>query len=450
MLAGDSEPQPEESVEPEEPEEEPEEPEEEPLLRYQRLGADVTGILRDDHATCLACHPKFLALGTRAGVVAVLDLNGNEIRRFSPHSAAVNDLCIDRSGEFVGSCSEDGTVAVSSLYDGEASTHWYHRPVCAIALDPEYPTRRVFATGGLTGQLVLNAKGWFGAKDSTLHAGEGPVRAIDIAPNGSLIAWANDLGVKVYDAQHNKRVSFVDRPPGSPAAEAFRCHLRWETETELLIGWADSIKIGRRAWAPHAHRMRTAYPLHAHRMRTACPLHVHRPHVHGMCVHACCVRAARAPHLLCVHRTCSACTAPALRASHLLCVRPARAPRTRVPSDAVDAGRVRTRAVESEADGARRPAAVAASGSRYMEIVTLVQTDFYICGLGGVVLRVDDNGVAHRDLLLLAYVCEPQDEERYGAGGAPPGESQRPELRVLSRHNQAPPPFPLTLYSTAP
>ena len=114
-----------------------------------------------------------------------------------------------------------------------------------------------------------------------------------------------------------------------------------------------------------------------------------------------------------------------------------------MPSDAVDAGRVRTRAVESEADGARRPAAVAASGSRYMEIVTLVQTDFYICGLGGVVLRVDDGGVAHRDLLLLAYVCEPQDEERYGPGGAPPGESQRPELRVLSRHNQAPPPFPL-------
>ena len=231
----------EESEEPEETEE----PEEEPLLRYQRLGADVSELLRDDHATCLACHPKFLALGTRAGVVAVFDLNGNEIRRFSPHSAAVNDLCIDRSGEFVGSCSEDGTVAVSSLYDGEASTHWYHRPVCAIALDPEYPTRRVFATGGLTGQLVLNTKGWFGAKDATLHAGEGAVRAIDIAPNGALIAWANDLGVKVYDAQHNKRVSYVDRPPGSPAPEAFRCHLRWESETELLIGWADSIKIGR-------------------------------------------------------------------------------------------------------------------------------------------------------------------------------------------------------------
>jgi WD40 repeat protein len=235
-----------------------EEPEEEPLLRYQRLGADVTEILRDDHATCLACHPKFLALGTRAGVVAVLDLNGNEIRRFSPHSAAVNDLCIDRSGEFVGSCSEDGTVAVSSLYDGEASTHWYHRPVCAIALDPEYPTRRVFATGGLTGQLVLNAKGW--------------------------------LGVKVYDAQYNKRVSFVDRPSGSPAAEAFRCHLRWETETELLIGWADSIKIGRRAW-------------HAHGMRTACAPHAHVHHACVLCMR-CCVYALHA--CVCCMRVCAA------------------------------------------------------------------------------------------------------------------------------------------------
>ena len=215
----------------------------EPLLRYQRLGASVTDILKDDHANCLAVHPKFLALGTRSGAVHVLDLNGNEIRRFSPHSAVVNDVCIDRSGEFVGSCSQDGTVAISSLYDGEASTHWYHRPVCAIALDPEYATRRVFATGGLAGQLVLNAKGWFGAKDSILHAGEGPVRAV--AANGANIAWANDLGVKVYDAQHNKRVSYVDRPPGSPPAEAFRAHLRWESEHELLIGWADSIKIGR-------------------------------------------------------------------------------------------------------------------------------------------------------------------------------------------------------------
>ena len=114
----------------------------------------------------------------------------------------------------------------------------------------------------------------------------------------------------------------------------------------------------RAAWAPHGRRMGAAWAPHGHGVRA-------------------CVRCAHV---------------------------------RRVPRP--DTGRVRTRAVEDQPDGARRPAAVAASGSRYMEIVTLVQTDFYICGLGGVVLRVDEGGVAQRDLLLLAYVCEPQDEAR--------------------------------------
>jgi hypothetical protein len=29
----------------------------------------------------------------------VLDFNGNEIKRFTSHSATVNDLCIDETGE---------------------------------------------------------------------------------------------------------------------------------------------------------------------------------------------------------------------------------------------------------------------------------------------------------------------------------------------------------------
>ena len=164
----------------------------------------------------------------------------------------MNDICVDRTGEFVGSCSQDGTVVISSMYGAEASTHWYHRPVCAIALDGEYSVRRVFTTGGLAGQLVLNTKGWFGAKDAIIHAGEGPVRAI--RSRGGLIAWANDAGVKVYDARNKERVSYVERPADAPLAERFRPHLLWHTSgvdggaeptTELLIGWADSVKIGR-------------------------------------------------------------------------------------------------------------------------------------------------------------------------------------------------------------
>jgi WD40 repeat protein len=149
-----------------------EEAPQEPTLKYQRLGGSLPSILAADKASCLAAHSKFLSLGTDAGAVHVLDLAGNEIRRFTPHSAPVTDICIDATGEFVGSCSQDGTVVVSSLFGGEASTHWYHRPVRAIALDPDYSARRVFATGGLACQLVINSRGWFGSKDNVVHSGE--------------------------------------------------------------------------------------------------------------------------------------------------------------------------------------------------------------------------------------------------------------------------------------
>ena len=104
-------------------------------------------------------------------------------------------MCVDSSGEYIGSCSHDGTIALTSLCTGESYSHWYQRPVRAIALDPMYASRRVFATGGLAGQLVLSTRGWFGVKDTIVHAGEGPVHAIACA--GPMLAWANDVGVKV-------------------------------------------------------------------------------------------------------------------------------------------------------------------------------------------------------------------------------------------------------------
>jgi hypothetical protein len=76
-----------------------EEADEEPKLKYVRLGASVFDILQKDAATCMAVHDKFLALGTNWGVVYILDVNGNEIKRFAAHSACVNELCIEDTGE---------------------------------------------------------------------------------------------------------------------------------------------------------------------------------------------------------------------------------------------------------------------------------------------------------------------------------------------------------------
>lgn len=57
---------------------------------------------------------------------------------------------------------------------------------------------------------VCLMQGWLGSKDTILHSGEGTIQ--DIKWSGNLIAWANDLGVKVYDRTVHQRIAYVERP----------------------------------------------------------------------------------------------------------------------------------------------------------------------------------------------------------------------------------------------
>lgn len=52
------------------------------------------------------------------------------------------------------------------------------------------------------------------------------------------------IGVKIYDCEKEQRITYIDRPKGSPRPDLYRCQLCWESDNRLLIGWADSIKIG--------------------------------------------------------------------------------------------------------------------------------------------------------------------------------------------------------------
>lgn len=217
----------------------------EPKLKYQRLGASVTEILKDRAATCLAVAGKFLVLGTDWGNVHVLDtISGNECKTYQTHEARVNDISVDRYGDFIASCSDDGKVCLRSLYTNEYQEMSFDRPVKAVAIDPEYSKskKRQFVIGGLAGELVLNEKGWFGNNTKkVLHAGEGPI--LTIKWRGIFIAWANDLGVKLFDTSTQQRISYIDRPKGSPRPDMYRCRLAWKDDRTLLIGWADSVKV---------------------------------------------------------------------------------------------------------------------------------------------------------------------------------------------------------------
>ncbi|KAK7814504.1 vacuolar protein sorting-associated protein 41 like protein, partial [Quercus suber] len=209
----------EEEEEEEEAGEEEEEEEEEPRLKYQRMGGSIPTLLASDTASCIA------------------------VKEFPAHTAAVNDLSFDIEGEYVGSCSDDGSVVINSLFTDEKLKFEYHRPMKAIALDPDYSrkTSRRFVTGGLAGHLYYNTKKWFGYRDQVLHSGEGPIHVVKWRT--SLVAWANDAGVKVYDTANDQRITFIERPRGSPRPELLLPHLVWQDDALLVIGWGTSVKI---------------------------------------------------------------------------------------------------------------------------------------------------------------------------------------------------------------
>ena len=89
------------------------------------------------------------------------------MKEFSAHTAVVNDLCFDIEGEYIGSCSDDGSIVINGLFTDEKMKFEYHRPLKAIALDPDYSRKesRRFVAGGLAGHLFLNSKKWLGYRD---------------------------------------------------------------------------------------------------------------------------------------------------------------------------------------------------------------------------------------------------------------------------------------------
>ncbi|KAJ0963912.1 hypothetical protein J5N97_029034 [Dioscorea zingiberensis] len=244
---GDGDDEREEEEEDEEEEDvgegEEEEEEEEPRLKYQRMGGSVPSLLSNDAAASIAIAERMIALGTHDGTVHILDFQGNQVKQFAAHSATVNDLCFDVDGEYIGSCSDDGYVVINGLFTDERFKFEYHRPMKTIALDPDYSRKssRRFVAGGLAGQLFLNTKTWLGYSKQVLHDGEGPIHAVKW--RASLIAWANDAGVKVYDMANNERITFIERPRGSPRPELLLPHLFWQDDTLLVIGWGTCVKV---------------------------------------------------------------------------------------------------------------------------------------------------------------------------------------------------------------
>ncbi|KAA1466651.1 vacuolar assembling protein VPS41 [Dentipellis sp. KUC8613] len=225
--------------------EDEDEEDEEPALKYERMGSSVQDLFRKDSASALAISNKLLAVGTHNGIVHILDLSGKRVKSFKPHTASITDISFDSTADFVGTASLDGQVVIYSLSTPEHYVFNMKRPIRTVALEPQFAKRtsRAFVCGGMAGSLVMHEKGWLGHKETILHSSEGPVW--QARWRGRLIAWANDLGVKIYDTTSQTRITFIDRQPDSPRPDLFKCTLTWQDDSTLLIAWADVIKVAR-------------------------------------------------------------------------------------------------------------------------------------------------------------------------------------------------------------
>uniref|UniRef100_A0A8C8G360 Vacuolar protein sorting-associated protein 41 homolog n=1 Tax=Oncorhynchus tshawytscha TaxID=74940 RepID=A0A8C8G360_ONCTS len=132
----------------------------------------------------------------------------------------INQISLDESGEHMGICSEDGKVQVFGLYTREGFHENFDCPV----------------------KLLLYEKNWLNRwKTSTLHEGEGTITNVQWRAN--LIAWANNMGVKIYDISTKQRITNVLRDNVSLRPDMYPCSLCWKDNSTLIIGWGSSIKI---------------------------------------------------------------------------------------------------------------------------------------------------------------------------------------------------------------
>uniref|UniRef100_A0A8C2H3E9 Vacuolar protein sorting-associated protein 41 homolog n=1 Tax=Cyprinus carpio TaxID=7962 RepID=A0A8C2H3E9_CYPCA len=234
-------------------ESEEEDTEEEPKLKYERLTNGVTEVLQKDAASCMTVHDKFLALGTHFGKVYLLDIQGNVTQKFEIASlklslcncyllVKINQISLDESGDHVGICSEDGKVQVFGLYTREGFHENFDCPIKVVALHPQFSksNNKQFVTGG--NKLLLYERNWLNRwKTSVLHEGEGNITNVKWRAN--LIAWANNLGVKIYDIGSKQRITNVLRDNTSLRPDMYPCSLCWKNNTTLIIGWGSSVKI---------------------------------------------------------------------------------------------------------------------------------------------------------------------------------------------------------------
>jgi len=125
-------------------------------------------------------------------------------------------------------------------------------PTC-LSLDPAYSkSKQKVLVAFESGKLVITSRNWMLQTEHTLLPYTGPVTAPDwrgiecLAWRGTVLAFGDCSGVKLYDTATLRPIAHVDRPTGArpslyPETIAVQPQLCMETSRNLLVAWGDCL-----------------------------------------------------------------------------------------------------------------------------------------------------------------------------------------------------------------
>ncbi|CAJ0577283.1 unnamed protein product, partial [Mesorhabditis spiculigera] len=230
----------------------------EPRLHYTLLqSTDVIELYKKSITSSMACHAKFLALGTHTGQVIVMDHLGNvdnlNIPPYKPHRSPIGRICIDETGSYIASCAGDARVVVHGIgtteYNQSISLNTAAR---SIAFSPNY-AKKDSGQRILVGErdLLMYEKGLLFTKPQVLFRGaekDGFITALTWKK--ALIAFTNEQGTRIMDAvllAKGSPATITHAPPGHDVSRLrstrFTPQHCWLDDMTLAIGWADSVTI---------------------------------------------------------------------------------------------------------------------------------------------------------------------------------------------------------------
>eukprot|EP01041_Mallomonas_annulata_P004788 gene4788-9542_t len=215
------------------------------ILKYNRIQGKLIDAVQQDKISAVTIGENLIIVGTNEGFVHIASFTGQIIKSYKAHEKAVNAMSLDNLGTTLLSCSDTGTVVLQSLGPEDEKESLIHmtEPLKAICVEDDNTIKRErsFIVGTISGQLIHHRHGWFTQKNVTLFSGaDSPVQKISW--RGNIVAWADATQVRLMDITTQSAICYLSCPQGVGPQNPYPCTLYWESETDLLIGWADSFR----------------------------------------------------------------------------------------------------------------------------------------------------------------------------------------------------------------